>query len=247
MNLEHRDEVALLRMRAGRANAINVDMLAAFDGRLDEFESSDARALVLTGDGRTFSSGLDLAALVRLDRTGVEALMNAMHRVFLRVFRLPVPVVAAVNGHAIAGGCALIQQADLRLQRRGDFRVGLNETQLGVGLPSVVVESLRFHVPATSLLPVALLGELVGPDEALRRGLVDEVVDDVEAHALARARELAHVPAGAYAQAKDALRAPFAARAEAGHADVLRRWLDTCFSPAARQRIQAVVDRLSGS
>jgi enoyl-CoA hydratase len=245
MNLERRDDLALLRMRAGRANAINLDLLAALDAALDVFEESNARALVVTGEGRTFCSGLDLPELLRLDRTGVRALMDALHRVLLRLFRLPAPVVAAVNGHAIAGGCALAQAADLRILRRGDFQVGLNETQLGIGLPAIVVETLRSHVPAISHVPVALRGGLFAPDEAVRLGLGDEVADDVEAWALDRARALTQVPAGAYAQVKAGLRAPFVERAEASHAAAIEPWLDCCFSPAARERIGAVVDRLS--
>jgi enoyl-CoA hydratase len=245
MKIETRDRIALVRMDTGRANAINLSMLEALDGAVDEFEGSDARALVLTGTGKTFCAGLDLRTIAGLDRAGVAAVMDGLHRVFLRIFRLPRPVVAAVNGHAIAGGCVLVQQADFRVMQRGDFRIGLNETQLGVGLPAVVVETLRYHAPASSFVPVALEGRLFDPEEALRLFLLDETAEDAEARALERARARAEVPADAYAQVKASLKAPFVERAEARRAKEAGRWLDTCFGPAARARIAEVVKRLA--
>ena len=159
---------------------------------------------------------------------------------------MPRPVVAAVNGHAIAGGCVLVQQADVRVMAAGKFKIGLNETRIGVGLPSAVVETLRFHAPG-SFLPVALEGGLFDPDEALRLGLVDEVADDAEARALERARELAEIPAAAYAQVKAALRAPFVERAEVEHEEALEWWLDTWESAAAQKRIGEVVAKLGST
>ena len=246
MNLERQAEIALLRMNAGKGNAINPDMLRRLDEALDAFEGSHARALVITGHASTFCAGLDLPAVGKLDRDGVGDLMETMHRVFLRLFRLPRPVVAAVNGHAIAGGCVLVQQADYRVLAAGSFKIGLNETRLGVGLPAVVVESARYHLPAASLLPVALEGRLFTPEEAHALGLVDEVAEDAEARAMAKALELASIPGAAYAQVKAALRAPFVARMEAAFEWEHERWLDTCFSAEAKKRIGAVVALLSG-
>ena len=85
-------------------------------------------------------------------------------------------MVAAVNGHAIAGGCVLAMQADERIMAEGEGRIGLNEIQLGLGLPAVILETLRSQVPAATLLPVAVEGELLDPQRARSLGLVQEVV-----------------------------------------------------------------------
>jgi enoyl-CoA hydratase len=245
MKLEVHGELAILVMRAGKGNAINLEMLDALDAALDAFDESAAPALVLTGVGTTFCVGLDLPAIVGADRQGVRAIMDRMHSVFLRIFRMPHPVVAAVNGHAIAGGCVLVQQADYRIMADGKFKTGLNETQLGVGLPAIVIESTRFHVPARALSCVALEGQLYSPAGACAVGLIDEVADDGAARALGKARELAAVPGAAYAHVKAGLRAPYIARAEAEHEAALERWLDTCFSDDARWRMGEVVARLT--
>src|SRR5207249_7628146 len=124
------------------------------------------------------------------------------------------PVVAAVNGHAIAGGCVLALQADVRIGARADFRMGLNEVQLGIALPAVVLETLRAQVPPQSLLPIALEGRLFPPHEALALGLLHEVVpkESLEQRAAERALELASLPRQAFAAVKSAIRAPVAER-----------------------------------
>ena len=155
-------------MRAGKANAIGTAFLDRLSAQLDAVESSGASALVLTGEGTAFSAGLDLPEVAGLDRARLERFIRRFSEVMLRVFTLPVPVVAAINGHAIAGGCVLAMQADVRLAAAGDYRIGLNEVQIGLGLPAVVVETLRAQVSPASLGPVALEGR-PRPEEARAR------------------------------------------------------------------------------
>src|SRR5438874_13747500 len=165
MRIERNGEVALIRLENGKANAIGPSFLDRLDGLLGQL--GDARAAVITGQGSAFSAGLELPVLVDLDRATMRRFIHQFEAVMLRVFELPIPLVAAVNGHAIAGGCVLALQADLRLAADRDARIGLNETQLGIGLPAVVLETLRCQVPASSLAPIALEGKLFSPRDAL--------------------------------------------------------------------------------
>ena len=176
MDIERRGAVALVRMNAGKANAIGAAFLDRMDTLLDELEQSRPRAMVLTGHGRAFSAGLDLPSLIDLPAAQLMAFIRRFTEFMLRLFALPWPVVAAVNGHAVAGGCVLALQADQRLMAAGDGVIGLNEVRLGIGLPTVVVETLRCQVPATSLFPIAGEGGLFPAAEAHRLGLVHEVV-----------------------------------------------------------------------
>src|SRR5438128_5571675 len=154
MRIERQGSVALLRLESGKVNAIGPDFIAGLNGLLDQL--ADAGAAVITGRGGTFSAGLDLPALVDLDRESMYRFIEQFNALMLRIFELPIPLVAAVNGHAIAGGCVLALQADLRLVADRDARIGLNETQLGIGLPAVVLETLRCQVPPQSLVLIAL-------------------------------------------------------------------------------------------
>ena len=165
----------------------------------------------------------------------------------LRIFELPFPVVAAVNGHAVAGGCVLSLQADRRIAAEGDFLIGLNEVRLGIGLPGVVLETLRCQLATPSLFPVAVEGRLVGPAEARALGLVDELAppERLEARALERAAELGALPREAFAEMKAALRAPVAHRVRDGLEADARRWAATWFSDDARELRKKALERLS--
>src|SRR4051794_27933939 len=135
------DGVALLSLSAGKANAMSAELLDILDAMFSRLEASDARAAVLTGYDRFFSAGLALPTLIDLDRPAMKRFIERFNVVMMRLFAQPRPVVAAINGHAIAGGCVLALQCDWRIMAEGDFKIGLNEVQLGIGLPSVVIES----------------------------------------------------------------------------------------------------------
>src|SRR5262245_59121143 len=109
--MERIGEVARIRLEAGKANAMSAQLLDAIERAFDEFEASDARAAVLTGYGRYFSAGLALPTLIDLDRPAMKRFIERFNAVMERVLRCLRPVVAAVNGHAIAGGCVLLLQA----------------------------------------------------------------------------------------------------------------------------------------
>ena len=247
MEIHTSGEVAVLPMRAGKANAIGSAFLDRLSAQLDAVQSSGAAALVLTGEGTAFSAGLDLPELTGLDRPGLERFIRRFSEVMLRVFTLPVPVVAAINGHAIAGGCVLALQADVRLAADGDYRIGLNEVQIGLGLPAVVLETLRCQVSPGSMGPVALEGRLLLPEQAQVLGLVEAVVPAAALleRARARAAELAALPRPAFSEVKQALRGPVAAAVRRVERADARRWVETAFSEPARTRLGEVVSRLT--
>jgi Delta3-Delta2-enoyl-CoA isomerase len=212
VRIERSGPVAVLRLENGKANCISPSFLERLQRLLGEI--GDARAAVMIGQGSAFSAGLDLPALVELDRAAMRSFILGFDAAMLRVFELPVPLVAAVNGHAVAGGCVLALQADVRIGADREARIGLNETQLGIGLPAVVLETLRSQVPGPSLSALALEGRLVSPREALHLGLLHEVVP--EAELLSRAAE----------------------ESEA------EKWLDTWFAEESRARLREAVARL---
>jgi enoyl-CoA hydratase len=235
-------------MEEGKGNAIGAALLLALDAALDELAERAPRAVVLTGSESIFSAGLDLPGLLSLDRSAMRELIGRFSEVMLRLFTVPFPLVAAVNGHAVAGGCVLALQADHRLMTdEPDARIGLKEVALGIGLPSAVIETLRCQVPAASLAPIALEARLLEPREALELGLVDEVVPAgrLLEHARKRAAELGRLPAGAFAQVKSALRAPAVEAIRSHGAAEAERWLDTWFSDDGRRLVGETVARLT--
>ena len=242
IEVERRGNVALLRMKAGKANAMNVRLLEAIDSTLEQVD--DADAIAITGDGKAFCAGLALPELIQLNRESMLHMIAVFEKVMRRVLAFPRATVAAINGHAFAGGCVLALMCDTRLMSAGT--IALNEVQLGIGLPSIVIEPLRIRVPPSSWGAIALEGRTFTPVEAMRLGLVDEVVEPaaLEARALELATSRAAAPI-AYAQIKRALLAPTLRDWEKRHEEMREVWLDTWFSEHAQRTLRATVERIT--
>ncbi len=172
--------------------------------------------------------------------------MDRLDETVLAWFSLPRPTVAALNGHAIAGGCVLALACDLRVAVDRDATIGLNEVQVGIPFPAVPLAVTRHALSARFLREVLLMGALYSPAAALARGLVDELTPAPAL--LARARELARAITSdsleAYAALKTHLLAPVLATLTASRAQINREFLDVWFSESGRRRLGTVRDRL---
>jgi enoyl-CoA hydratase/carnithine racemase len=220
IELTQHGEVALLRMAHGKANALDIELCTALTSRLEEYRQSPARALVVTGAGRMFSAGVDLVRIVNEGAPYVRAFLPAVNRAFETLFSLLKPVVAAINGHAIAGGCIIACAADHRLMARDAGRIGIPELLVGVPFPVVPLEIMRFAAPPSHVQALVYRGTTLTADEALRHGLVDAVFDgeQVVEQAIAVARSLAAIPSAAFALTKRQLREPVLERIQVGAA-----------------------------
>ncbi len=241
------DQVAVVRLSFAKANSMSPQMLAELRSAFQEVVSQGASAAVLTGSRRSFCAGLALPEIVGLDREAMYDFMSGFSDAMRHLLTMPIPTIAAINGHAIAGGAVMALMCDYRIMTDGDALIGLNEAQLGIGLPAIVIEPLRARVPSRSWAPIALAGELFEPAEALALGLVDDVTeaDDLLDLAVVRAAELAGSPE-AYAQVKAALLRPTVAELDAVGPAELQAWLDTWFSPSGQRLVNATVAKLTG-
>jgi enoyl-CoA hydratase len=236
-------DVAVLGLELGRGNVINHASIAAMLAALDEVR--DARAVVITGQGKVFCGGLDLLTIYRYDRAELSAFCEAFDGFFRSVLAFERPLVAAINGHAIAGGCILAMACDLRVMADGPFQIAVNEVQLGIPFPAAAFEIARRATPQAARAAVLLQGKRFSPVEAREAGLVHRVAADARAAAVEEARAFAAAGAGAVRDVKADLLAPVLARIDAGAAEKRERFLDRWFSPEARARIGAVHAELS--
>jgi enoyl-CoA hydratase len=243
------DGVAEIRLGCGKANALNPRSVSAVARAFEDAEHAGSRGVVLTGYDRYFSAGLDLVSLYDLERPAMDAFVREFDRTMLRVFAFPRPVVAAVNGHAVAGGCILALACDARLVREDDdVRIGLNEIRLGLPFPASALEIARQAIPTAALESVLYGGALYRPAEALGRGFIDGLASggDVRAEALVLCRRLCEAPTDAFATIKGALKDPAVRRASAALDELRRAFVDAWFSPEARRRIGEARSRLRG-
>src|SRR5262245_19721303 len=197
-------------MAHGKANALDVEFCQAITERFERLRTSDSRAVVLTGEGKMFSAGVDL---IRLLDEGVEYLrtfLPALATMVETVFFYPKPVVAAVNGHAIAGGCILACAADHRVMARDAGRIGVPELLVGAPFPTLALEIMRFAAAPQRFQELIYGGATFSAQEALPLGLVDEVAEpaDLVDRAVTAAERLLALPAPVFALTKSQLRQP---------------------------------------
>jgi len=244
---EMRDSIAIIRMEHGKVNAMDIEFFSEFRQRLLEVESSTAKAIVLTGVGKAFSAGVDLFRLLRSGHDYVDSFVKLLCDGFETLFFSGKPFIAAVNGHAVAGGCILACACDYRIGAKEGLTIGVPELLVGVPFPAIALEIVRFAVAPHFLQQIVYGGRTYPAEEAQRVGLLDEVVDyeTLLERAFLVAKEFSKVPSDAFAITKRRLREPARERLSMlpDEADqVLRAWRD----PETHNVIRAYLDRTIG-
>jgi enoyl-CoA hydratase len=205
LNITDRNGVQLVELEHGKVNALDLELLEAL---IEAFHAADPqRPIVLTGAGRAFSAGVDLRRIVDEGESYTPRFLDALSASFLAVFDHPGPVVAAVNGAAIAGGCVVAAACDRRFISRGP--IGLAELAVGVAFPTSAVEIMR-GVLGSRTADLMLSARLLEADDALTTGLVDEVVpaEELVDRAVECASRWGALPAGVFAHTKRQLQGP---------------------------------------
>ena len=215
MNYELIDSVAVLHLDDGKANAVGYRLMDAVDEALERSQR-EAGALVLHGRDGVFSAGFDLKEMQK----GADAATKLVGRgagMFLRMFSHPQPLLIACTGHAIAAGGFMLLAADNRIGAAGDFKIGLNETAIGMRFPVFGQELAKARIDPRHQTRAYVQAQLFDPDGAMAAGFLDRVLppDQVLEGAITEARALAELPAEPYGQNKRDLRASYIAAIEA--------------------------------
>ena len=247
ITIEPRDGVTVVRMEHGKVNAFDPELMRGLIDALAGPECADAPAVVLTGTGAVFSAGVDLRRLTEGGPDYVEAFLPVLGEAFFEAFTFPKPLVAAVNGHAIAGGCVLACACDYRIMADGAGRIGTPELSVGVPFPVMALEILRLTVPAHRLQALIYRGLTCTPAEAAANGLIDETAapEAVVDRAVEVAARLGALPPASFALTKRVIREPTRNRVlELRSVDeaVAEAWT----SPRVLDAVRAYVDRTLG-
>ena len=213
LTYEAADGVAILSLDDGKANALSPAVLEELHAAFDRAEQ-EGDAVLLHGRPGMFSAGFDLKVFA----VGGEELVRMLElgaRLMHRIFAFPRPVVIAATGHAMAAGAFLLLSADRRIGTAGDFKIGLNETQIGLTLPWPVIELARYRLDRLRLDESVVGARIYSPAEAAEVGYLDVVAADAVAVAREEAARLAALNADAFAGNKRRLREPQIAAVEA--------------------------------
>ena len=211
------DHVAVVTLDDGKANAFSPDMIACVNGLLDRAED-EAKAVVLTGRAGLFSGGFDLRVIRGDDPEAARNMSLGGARLMMRLYGLPLPLVIAASGHAIALGAFCLLTADYRIGTAGDFRIGLNETAIGMSLPPFGLMLATERLSKRYVTRAAIAATMFSPEEAKDAGFLDDVVaaDELKDAGLAAARGFLDLDGSAYAAVKQGLRGDSIAAVLAG-------------------------------
>ncbi|MDX9856562.1 MAG: enoyl-CoA hydratase/isomerase family protein [candidate division Zixibacteria bacterium] len=243
--LTKRESIAQIVLQRGKVNAINAEMLAELRRVFEDLRTTEpVRAVLLTGRGSFFSFGFDVPELLTYSRERLVSFLADFNAFLQELFLFPKPVVAAINGHATAGGCMLAICCDDRLIVDARARMSLNEINIGVPVFSGITAILQQCVGARMAEWILMDGAMYTSEEALRLGLVDQIVppEDLLSSALKRAESLGAKCTSAFAQVKRLSRSA-AAKAARGDAESIERFVDIWMSPQSQKLLRTVTIR----
>ncbi len=235
-----RDNIALLSLKNAPVNALDLE----FSRQLESFisgvkNSQKISALVLTGEQNTFCAGLNLKKVPLYSPAEQKEIIASFNRLLYELYSLPLPTIAAINGHAIAGGLILAVACDYRIGVNANFKMGLTEAKVGVPFPVVAMELAKGEVSKSFFRRMVLSGENINQNQALQEGLLDELcpVNSLLEKSLKKAADLSSMPAQSYKQIKFALKSDALAKMKAslsGENDLLfNNWLSADSKQAA--------------
>lgn len=245
--VEYSDRVAILKLNRSVTNALNLQLVEELGETLREVRySPDVHSLVLaSSNDKFFSIGFDIPQLFELTREDFHSFYQTFNRMCLDLYTLPKPTVAAITGHAIAGGCILALCCDYRLIAAGRKLMGLNEIKLGVPVPYLADRVLWQVVGVRHAREITDMGEFYRPEELLRMGAVDQVLssEQVLFKSIEKARLLGSLPQEAFAAIKrnrvEMVEAQVLAHLEEKEQFFIERW----YSDEARKRLQEAMER----
>ncbi len=235
-----------LRFNHPPANALSPELIKALLLAVNEAPRQGAHALVLSGSPGRFSAGLDVPHLLTLDRSAMTDVWRSFYSTLRAIAASPIPIAAAVTGHAPAGGAVLCLFCDHRVMADGEFIIGLNEVQVGLQLPPVIFLALRRLVGPRHAARLAIGGLLISPAEALNVGMVDDLApaDHVTGRALEWCQAMLKVPRHSMLATRKQARADLVAffdQADAELEQVMEMW----WNPEAQAELRALVARLA--
>lgn len=235
------DRIVEIQLDAPPMNALGT---ASMEKLIADLEAADGAPVLLTGAGRAFSAGLDLKEVASLDTPGMVAFLDLLDRMVDRLYQHPAPVVAAVHGHAIAGGAVIALCCDASVATDSPkVRIGLNEVALGLQFPPITLQVVRAKLPPRHVGTVILGAGLHAPADAMTLGLVDAVDADPRAAATALLERLSAHPADAFAATKAALRKGVTTVSQADRRHFEEHVVPVWTGDAVKARIHALLKR----
>lgn len=240
LNIIDHGPVREINMARPPVNALNLELLQVLRNAVESGVREGVRGIVLSGAPGLYSAGVDIPALLAKDRRGVREYWGELFALCATLARAPIPLAAAVTGHAPAGGAVLALFCDYRVMAEGAFRIGLNEVQVGLIVPECIQLALRRVVGRHRAERLLVAGSMLGADAALACGFVDELVpvNQVVARTTRWMEALLTLPAAAMLATRELARADLASAYADLDALPLDAFTDAFFQPQTQATLQ---------
>jgi len=211
---DDRDGIRILRLAHGKVSAMDIELGEALMQEMADAAAAPVKAVIVTGSGSSFSAGVDLYRVLKDGPEYGRRFLPVLDGLLRAALTLPKPLVAAVNGHAIAGGCILAACCDHRIMVEGAGRIGIPELGVGVPFPALPLQIMAARLSDGALRDLVFTARTVQIDEAKALGLIDEKCPSgmLLDRAMEAAQRLASIPAGAFALTKEAFYTPILQR-----------------------------------
>lgn len=248
--LEEDANIRTITLNRGRSNPMNGQLVRDLRDVFTLVSSDpEIKGLILTGQPNFFSVGLDVVELYDYDEARFLNFWHELSEMILAMVRCPKPVVAAVTGHAPAGGCVLALCCDYRIMARGKYTIGLNELPVGIVIPPMIYELYRFVLGENGAYKNLIEGRLMNAEEALAHNLIDEAVlsEYVLERSIAKMQDYQRINQNAWQASKRLLRRELLQRLESQLEDFEANFkpvIDHWWQPESRHQLQQMIQRL---
>jgi Delta3-Delta2-enoyl-CoA isomerase len=244
--IHDRGNVREIQLNRQPVNALTAELMVGLRENIENAARDGVRAVVLSGTPGRFSAGLDVPLLLGLTAQEIAVLWRSLYALLQTIASSSVPIAAAITGHAPAGGTVLTLFCDWRVMADGDYKIGLNEVQVGIPLPPVILRGLRRLVGQRRAEQLGVSGALISPREALAVGLVDELapLEDVVKRAEAWCTGLLALPRDAMKLTRQQARADLLGFFESGMDAELKGVIANWWAPETQQTLRGLVESL---
>lgn len=249
IQIKYNENYAIVQLDRGTSNPINLEMLYDLQKAFKELqENQDIKGVMLTGKTNFFSAGLDVIELYGYDKETIETLFVELFNTLKTLLSFNKPLVSAITGHSPAGGCVLAICSDYRVMANGKYRIGLNEIPVGIIMPNFIYQIYAYWLGGGRASQYILEGKLLLAEEALKAGVVDEVVDaeKVEEQALAQLQKYMQFSANTWQQSKANMRKDLLAHYQTLDRKQLDVLLAQWWSKDTRTVLGGLVAKLTG-
>ena len=237
------DGIAIVSLQRGKVNALNEPMVEELQNSLQELEKDEnITSVILTGSEKFFSFGFDVPEFLNYSKSDFIRFLEKFTNFYTYLFLFPKPIVAALNGHTIAGGCMLATACDLRLMVTGKARISLNEITFGAPVPAGSLEMLKYCVGSRNAQSIVYSGAMYSAEEAFELGLVDQISseDSLAEDARKIAQELAQKDSSAFRSIKHLLRKPVAEQMIKREKDAILEFVDIWYSEQTWENLKEI-------